>query len=486
VQAAMTLEGKLSTYDITFTSSYLKRDVDVNSDYSDYSFFYDTNNGSGTYFFDNDGELINPSQYIRGKDGYTKASHELRFTTDPEKRTRFVGGLFYQRQTHDIEQAYRIDGLNDDADVTGWDDTFWLTKQWRVDRDYAVFGEVTFDVTDKFSIMGGFRQFKYENSLEGFYGFGITNPFESSTGEASCFDTGHVFSNAPCTNLDRTVKDDDHIFKFTATFHATDDAMLYATYSEGFRPGGVNRRGTFPPYTSDILTNYEFGWKTTWLGGRLRFNGAFYKEEWDNFQFSFLGENGLTNVANAEGGADLQGLEMDLQWAVTDGLTLFGGMALQDSQMNGTFCKLLGPDGKQLPPVQCVGDDGFPTPFAPDGTELPTTPKFKLNLTARQAFKIGELDSNIQASVVHSGAVKSALLPAEATILGNQDAYSSFDLSFGLGKEKWDAKLFITNVFDERASLFRYVECDTEMCGPISYSVVNRPRTVGLKFSQKF
>lgn len=483
-QAALTLEGKLSTFDITFTSSYLKRDVDVNSDYSDYAFFYDTNNSSGVYFFDNDGELINPSQYIQGKDRYTKASHELRFTTDPEKRTRFVGGLFYQRQTHDIEQAYRIDGLNDDADVTGWDDTFWLTKQWRVDRDYAAFGEITFDVTDRFSIMGGFRQFKFENSLEGFYGFGITNPFESSTGEASCVDTGHVFSTAPCTNLDKTVKDNDHIFKFTATFHATDDAMFYATYSEGFRPGGVNRRGTFPPYKADILTNYEVGWKTTWLGNRLRFNGAVYKESWDDFQFSFLGENGLTNVANAEGGADLQGIEMDLQWAVTEGLTLFGGMAIQQSEMNGTFCKLLDPDGNQLDP--CVDDDGFDTPFAPDGTELPTTPKFKFNLTARQEFKIGEYDSNIQASVVHNGNIKSALLPSESDILGDQDAYSTFDLSFGIGKEKWDARLFVNNVFDERASLYRYVECDTSMCGPISYSVVSRPRTVGLKFSQKF
>jgi iron complex outermembrane recepter protein len=485
MQAALTLEGKVSTFDVTFTSSYLKRDVDVNSDYSDYAFFYDTNNGSGVYFFDNDGELINPSQYIKGKDGYTKASHELRFTTDPEKRARFVGGVFYQRQTHDIQQAYDVTGLNDDSDVTGWDDTFWLTKQWRVDRDYAVFGELTFDVTDKFSIMGGFRQFKYENSLEGFYGFGITNPFDSGTGEQSCFDTGHVFSTAPCTNLDKTVKDSDHILKFTATFHPTDDAMLYWTYSEGFRPGGVNRRGTFPPYKSDILTNYEFGWKTSWLGNRLRFNGAVYHEVWDDFQFSFLGENGLTNVANAEGGAALSGIEMDLQWAVTEGLTLFGGMAMQESEMKGSFCKQLDPSGVQLPPVQCVDDDGFPI-GAPDGTELPTTPKFKFNMTARQEFKLGDYDANLQASIVHSGKVKSALIPSEAAILGNQDEYSTFDVSFGFGKEKWDARLFVNNLFDERASLYRYVECDTEMCGPISYSVVSRPRTVGLKFSQKF
>jgi outer membrane receptor protein involved in Fe transport len=262
--------------------------------------------------------------------------------------------------------------------------------------------------------------------------------------------------------------------------------MLYATFSEGFRPGGVNRRGTFPPYGADFLTNYEIGWKTSWLGNKLRFNGAIYKEVWDDFQFSFLGENGLTNVANANGQADLRGVEMDLQWAVTDGLTLYGGMALQESEMKGTFCKLLDPDGNQLDEANCLDDEGLPTPFAPSGTRLPTTPKFKANLTARQEFKLGEFDSHLQGSIVHNGSSRSALLPAESSILGDQGAYSIFDFSFGLSKASWDAELFVDNVFDERAALYRYVECDTAICGPIVYTVTNRPRTVGLKFTQKF
>ena len=176
-QAALTVEGKFSNFDITFASSYLKRDVDVNSDYSDYAFFYDTIDGYGTYFYDNAGELINPSQFINGKDGYTKTSNELRISTSAENRWRFVGGLFAQRQTHDIQQEYKITGLNDDSDVTGFDDTFWLTKQWRVDRDMAAYGEVTFNATEKLAFTGGARYFRTENSLEGFFGFGATNPY---------------------------------------------------------------------------------------------------------------------------------------------------------------------------------------------------------------------------------------------------------------------------------------------------------------------
>jgi iron complex outermembrane receptor protein len=488
-QAALTVEGKMSNFDITFASSYLKRDVDVNSDYSDYAFFYDTIAGYGVYFYDNAGDLINPSQFINGKDGYTKLSNELRFTTSAENRWRLVGGVFAQRQTHDIEQQYNITGLNDDSDVTGFDDTFWLTKQWRVDRDSAIYGELTFDATEKLSFTGGARYFRSENSLEGFFGFGINNPYGSSTGEASCFDTGQVFDTAPCTNLDRTVKQNDSTFRANATFHATDNLMFYATWSEGFRPGGVNRRGTFPPYKADFLTNYEIGWKISTSDNRLRFNGAVFRGDWDDFQFSFLGENGLTNVTNA-GSAKLQGIEMDVQWAPVDGLTVYGGVALQKSELGEDFCILVDPlTGEPYGADDCVAID--PAAFTPSGTRLPITPRFKGNLTARYEFPMAGFDAHLQGSIVYNGKSRSALLPAESDVLGTQNAYSLVDISFGIAREKWSAELFVDNFLDEHASLYRYSECGVSICtnplyDGISYSVMTRPRMVGLKFSQKF
>jgi iron complex outermembrane receptor protein len=484
-QAALTVEGKLSNLDITFASSYLKREVDVNSDYSDYAFFYDVLYETGTYFFDNAGDLINPSQYIHGKDGYTKISNELRIMTSAENRWRFVGGLFAQRQTHDIQQQYLVTDLADVSEVTGWDDTFWLTKQWRVDRDAAIYGELTFDVTDKFAVTGGARYFRTENSLEGFFGFGLTNPFESSTGEGSCFDSGPVFETAPCDNLNRTVKQNDSTFRLNATWHTTDNVMLYATWSEGFRPGGVNRRGTFPPYKADFLTNYEIGWKTSTADNRLRFNGAVFKGNWDDFQFSFLGDNGLTNITNA-GQAKLEGVEMDLQWAPTDSLTIYGGIAVQKAELGEDFCKLIDPaTGDPYNEADCIANGGQGA-FAPNGTRLPITPKFKGNLTARYEFPMAGLDAHLQGSVVHNGKSASALLPAENDVLGDQDSYSLVDFAFGIARDKWAAELFVDNAFDESASLYRYAECDTAICGGIVYSVVTRPRTIGLKFSQKF
>ncbi|MGC8146207.1 hypothetical protein ACP3WH_24825, partial [Salmonella enterica] len=73
---------------------------------------------------------------------------------------------------------------------------------------------------------------------------------------------------------------------------------LYGTASRGFRPGGINRRADVAAYAADYLTNYELGAKTTLLGGALRLNGAIYQQDWDKFQFSFLGANSFTEIHN--------------------------------------------------------------------------------------------------------------------------------------------------------------------------------------------
>jgi iron complex outermembrane receptor protein len=498
VQAALTVEGRFSLFDVTYAGSYLKRDVDSHADYSDYAFFYDGPDfGYGKYFYDNDGTLISPTELINAKDGYTKQSHELRFSTPKDKRVRFVGGLFAQRQTHDIQQVYVVPGLNDNIDVTGWaDDTWWLTKQMRIDRDYAVFGELTVSATDKLEFTGGARSFRAQNSLEGFFGYGIDNSFGSSTGEGSCVVGSPTFHGAPCINLPFTeVKENDTTYKLNATYHFDKDHLVYATYSEGFRPGGVNRRGGFPPYKADFLTNYEIGWKTSWLGDRLRFNGAVFLEQWDKFQFSYLGQSGLTNVKNASD-AQIKGIEADLQWAPVDGLTLYGGISLIDPKLTKDFCRQLTPDGAELPPPGSTGDPDTECnviDFAGKGTRLPTSPKFKGNLTARYEFPMAGLDAYVQGSLMHQSSAPSALIPADNDYLRTQDAYSIADLTFGFTKNSYGVELFVNNLTDERADIYHYEECAVysptaklPLCAPKPYFVTNKPRVIGLKFSQKF
>ncbi len=167
-QAALTVEGKLGDFNLTYAGAYLDRRINSHLDYSDYSFFYDSLFGSTVY--DANGATIDPTQGIVGRDHFTKQSHELRISSPSDNRLRFVGGLFYQRQSHFIEQRYVISGLSPDLSVTGWPDTIWLTEELRLDRDYAAFGELSFDITPNLTVTGGIRGYIADNSLLGFAG----------------------------------------------------------------------------------------------------------------------------------------------------------------------------------------------------------------------------------------------------------------------------------------------------------------------------
>ncbi|MFL6577452.1 MAG: TonB-dependent receptor [Povalibacter sp.] len=498
-QAALTVEGKIGSLDLVYAGAYLKRDVDTQSDYSDYSFFYDQ---LYEYVWPNDaGDPTDSTQYIQGKDRYKRQSHELRVSSPNDWPVRFVTGLFYSRQQHGIQQRYKIDDLTSDYEITGWDDTIWLTEQLRVDRDYAVFGEVTFDITSKLAATLGVRRFRAENSLEGFYGFNENYSGSGTNGETRCSELAGnerydrsswvpftAVETAPCKNLDKRVTDNDWTPKINLTYRINDDLMVYATYSEGFRPGGVNRRGDFPPYDADFLKNYEVGWKSTLFGNRVRLNGAIFMLDWDDFQYSFTGAQGLTNVTNA-GGARIEGIEADVEFAASERLLISGGVSFLDAKLSQDFCQTLDEvTGLPLSSADCVADPDAPiplSPFAPDGTKLPVVPDFKGHVTARYSFPIGTMDAFLQGSYAYQDETNPSLLPDDNVVMGVNDAYGIADFSAGFAKDSFNVSIFLNNAFDERASISRFVQCRTDICTK-PYIFTNTPRMVGLKFGQRF
>jgi iron complex outermembrane recepter protein len=510
VQAALTLQGKIGNWDLTYAGAYLKRDDDTQSDYADYSFFYDTCCQYGNSMYDNDYVLIDPSQFIDGSDRYKKQVHELRISSPGENRWRLTAGVFTQKQGHGIRQAYEVANLIDIFDIPGNPDTLWLTDQERTDKDDAVYGELTFDITDKLAVTGGLRYFEAENSLKGFFGYSAV--FSGMTGESQCFDQAD-FRTAPCINLDKTVKEDGTTKRLNVSFHVTDDVMLYATWSEGFRPGGINRRGNIPPYQSDFLTNYEVGFKTTLADNRVRINGAIFRDDWDDFQYSFLGANGLTEIRNA-GQAEIQGIEADIVWAVTDGFTLSAAMSWLDAKSTVPYCgtvyggdNLDGSDPYVLPGDPLFGQTvtNCSDPLAPNGTfeqapsgqRLPVQPEFKGNAVGRYEFPMGGQNAHIQAAWVYQGDAWSDLRTAEREFLGVQPSYSIVDFSAGIDNESWGLELFVKNAFDERAEVARTAQCATfqpgtdppnsvPLCGLQPYIITNLPRTIGVTFTKNF
>ena len=183
-QAGLTIEGKIGSFDLTYSGNYLNRDFDGSFDYSDYSYWYDNLYTSGYFtglFFDNAGNRVNPDASYTNNDHYTKQSHELRISSSQDNRVRGMLGLFWQHQYHDFEQPFgNIEGLADvmlmnanEPNGNQYPGVVYLNSMDRHDRDKAVFGQLAFDITDSLELTVGARFFEPEVTVKGFFGFGL-------------------------------------------------------------------------------------------------------------------------------------------------------------------------------------------------------------------------------------------------------------------------------------------------------------------------
>ncbi len=503
-QTALTVEGKVSNFDIVYAGGYVKRNQHSIADYSDYSEFYDKMTGTGAFYVGNSGNPIMPQQFVIGAGDFEMWSQELRVTTPLDEPVHATFGVFLQRQMHNIWQNYSMPGYGftnvyggnpngfgyiapNDYSVPGYPNTIWLTDEQRVDRDKAVYGQATWDITQQLSLTGGIRFYKYDNSLIGFYGFNST--FASGEGIATCLSTQAIVKNSPpCTDLNARTAATGHVPRVNLTYKITPGKMVYATYSKGYRPGGVNRIGGNVPYAADFLSNYELGWKTQWFGNTLRWNGALFWEDWKNFQFAFLGANSVTEIANG-GSARIKGIESNLEWLATSHLLLSTDFTLMDPVLTSNYCGSIGvtscpnliTTGDYLPGGQIVG------PIAPAGSNLPVAPKFKGNIIARYSFDtMGNWKPYGQVSAMYQNQTAQVLRRDQAAVVGNLPAYALVNLKIGAdGVNGMHMDFFVSNLMDRRAQLSRFTESNPSLDNQV-YILPTQPRTFGIEFGQDF
>jgi outer membrane receptor protein involved in Fe transport len=503
-QSTLTIEGKVSNFDIVYAGGYVKRNQHTIADYSDYSEFYDKMNGSGASYVGNDGNPIMPQQFVIGAGDFEMWSQELRMTTPLDRPVHATVGLFMQRQMHNIWQNYTMPGYGwtsvyggnpagfgylapNDFSVRGYPNTIWLTDEQRVDRDRAAFAELTYDITQQLSVTAGVRFYKYDNSLIGFYGFNDT--FSKSEGVATCA-VPHVsiVKNSPCTDLNARISDTGHVPRVNVTYKLTPDKMIYATYSKGFRPGGVNRIGGNVPYAADFLINYEVGWKTQWFGNTVRWNGALFWEDWKNFQFSFLGANSVTEIANG-GAARIKGIENNVEWLVSSNLLLSADFTFINPVLTENYCGTIGvtdcPDqvtpGNYLPGGEIIG------PIAPAGANLPIAPKFKGNIIARYSLPtMGNWKPYGQITAMYQTLTSQVLRADQAAVVGNLPAYALVNLRLGVdGLNGMHMDFFVNNLTNRLAELSRYTASNSSVNNQV-YILPAQPRTFGIEFGQDF
>lgn len=476
VQFGLTINGDLGWADLTLAGSYLDRDVQYDIDYSQYAAisnyveYYYTCYNYATYSVHG---CVDPRIQYNQDSNYKRSTFEARLVSQGDGRLNWVGGLFYNKNEHDYFNQWHIPSIDaavdpligspvpTDRNVRGVTDLYFVTNQERESTETAIFGEVSFDFTDQLTGLVGARFFDTDDELTGFVG-STFSCFDPATGNR----LGAATASGAC-GAGLTTDDSDSTFKVSVTYQFNDNFMGYVTYSEGFRPSGINREDSpiIPQiYKPDTIKNYELGWKATLAEGRLRFNGAVYFMDWDDMQLTRFDIDNLGSflglTSNTEG-ADITGFEADLDWQATDQLRLWLSASINEAELSGDFF---------------VGTTD-PTPAAPDGTDLPFTPDLKYSLGGRYSFEMGRFGSYVQAFYVHTDESWNDLFVSSRSL---QADYGFLNASFGIQGEGWVLELYGDNLTDENAEIFKYTRAGDDRI------TANRPANFGVRFRQRF
>ena len=464
-----------------------------------------------------------PNLYVTSDTDTEVFTQELRFSTPQENRIRATVGGFYS----DLQLAERNDfnypgnrlanpfgGFAPNFPSTDVyfsepgpfpEDTIFRNDILRTDETFGVFGEVSFDIVpDLLTVTAGARYYDISVDFEGSANSSFCNAGAAQDADAfgtnisDLYDGDGSFTFIGSCNADLrqtfTVQDslddimaaglsmaqaqqvfnsvrapdsadaDGVIFKGTVTLTPSEDTLFYATYSEGFRPGLLNRPGgatngagfTVPfELDTDEVTNYEIGAKLDLLDRQLRFNASAFYVDIERLQTTIF-DPSITNLffsANAAN-AEVMGVEGEFTFApyAVPGLTVAGAFSVLDTEITEVL---------------------IPTDDVRVGDSLAYAPEFQGNLRVRYEFDLTDtLEAFIQPQVRYSASKFTDIITINRMEL---DSYTVADLAMGIDNGEWRVELYGDNLFDERAELAGNFVNDRER---ITY---NRPLTVGVR-----
>jgi outer membrane receptor protein involved in Fe transport len=551
-----TIDGRLDKLDVVYAGGYLDREIDTLTDYTGY-----TNGGLYSAYYvcthydtpdnPNDARCLDPTKYYKEDTTSTRMTHEFRIDTKFDVPFRITAGLFYDDQEVASVGQFKIaspeifenlsgpwNSLAGDRGINSSGGPFspeisFVNDITHTIEQVAVFGQLEYDLTDTLTASFGARWYQIDDTYRGAtstrdvtgrleaYGQGVTDPDVykdlglDGQGVVDAIDDGQL--EVDLLDNDGVLTVDDTIIKVGLDWKASEDLLLFANYSEGFRPPVTNRLGgdaaanpsgapafenfRVPVYsTTDTLDNYEVGMKGDFLDGILRINATAYYSEITDLQTSRFDPTNISFLVFTDnvGDAEIKGIDADITWLATDDLVINSAFSWLDTELTSINPELEG--------------------IAPGvGAKLPYSADFSGNINARYYFELdGGQQGFVNASVAYTGdrlagmvmeayvmedatrhiyGVGSGLkIEDEAAVYNGvgytdanggtfrggryvQESYVISNVSVGMSDDSWKVELFIDNLFDESAIL----NIDTQQFTP--KVVTNRPRTMGVRFS---
>ena len=606
-----TLKGRLAGLDVVYAGGHLTRQIDSVVDYT----HYNAGGGYVTYYLcsgnvydlDDPNHCYDPTKQFTDASSNARTTHEIRVSSDPSRRWHVLGGVYANETdaTHLGDYLYRevneafaehINSYYDDDSGTGFllgnvtlptagvvssgprpPEVAFFNDYTRTEQEIAFFGEVAFDLSERWRIAISARGYDLTTGLQGATNFSFgcrygIGPDALRTADGRC--DGHDFSSDVTLRLrllglyaasgddsliltarspngedgsprdmfrgggsneatlnaiksgrlslaglqpNGTINEVDTIAKATLTWQPRDSAIVFATFSEGYRPATLNRNagqfantqtGVFEGYAvppvalTDHLFNYELGMKGDFLAGRLRVDATAYRTRIEDLQVTRYDPVNVAFTYFVEniGDSEAHGLDVNFQWLAGDALTVAGAFSWLDTELTALNAQLQGVS-------------------VPVGAALPLAPRFAGNLRLRYHFGLPALAASAywSASMTYRGQSLAGLLGKaeymDDTLFHHTGRYSglkihyeggtfgtitipdggrrrlplnsrfvnpaatTFSLSFGIEREGWRGEVFANNVGDERAVTVqvggRYVPVVTEQ----------RPRSIGIRLS---
>lgn len=547
---SLTIEGDLGFAQLVSATSYYERKHNYQVDSTTYAHYwaasychdsaytsaelpyYWTNPDTGYVVFypvychgtSVDSDFFNLSKLNAQQDKFTQ---EIRLSHQGDTLDWIVG-LYYEDSLDAWQSSFAGPTTGGDGSVNVYQDSvslnYWewffsdlygtpvtypdATSHWhsesRTDWEQkAVFGEATWHINDRLDLTFGGRYFDRSNTNR----YVVRNPGGfNNAGEPSINDpvlrdellaTGEVPG--------RTGRDKEFIPKVSLSYTFADNRLMYGLYTRGKRPGGINRtRGEpfFPAnYESDLMDNYEVGYKSLFAEGAGRFNATGYHMVWSDYQLELVdpssavcedplvdavpgvcGQPWQRVVANA-GEAHITGLSVELDYAPNANWTL---------GMNAEFMEA------ETDTEHDLNGDGINNLVA--GLRLPVVPKFKASGWAEYHWPVqwnGQKDAFIRTQWSYTGDTLNILEPLSAVDSPNPQfknaAYTIGDIRAGLTGDDWEVSVFVNNVTDERA---QYTHADgyfdwgassvADGRERIQNIYTNRPREFGVRYTKRW
>jgi iron complex outermembrane recepter protein len=388
--------------------------------------------------------------------GFTE---EVRLSSDANRHFSWLLGFFYQNVYTQFQQSLIDPNFNNEVFggapvVPNGIFLAFLSKDSQAQT--AEFANVTYHITSALDFTAGIRYFSTDDTT---------------------WTVGDGLFNGGPTQTNSLSSDSGNTPSFTASYKITNDAMVYATVSKGFRPGfglepvgstcdaalealglPLNRTQVQP----DSLWNHELGFKTEFYDHRLTINGAVYQIDWSNIQQNLsLGNCGYSTTVNS-GKAQSAGFELEVAAVPLRGLDVNAALSMVNAKLTGN--------------AQDVG--------AVSGDPLLSVAKWHVSSAVTYTVPIRpQYDAYAHADYQYTGPMLAGYdFSTPVLNYENHDAgYSIINLRAGVTHNDLELALFVQNLASARPKIFsgNFISDDINV-----YTI--RPRTIGLNIKKKF